>query len=94
MENNKNYTWSPSEEFTLTGFQVGTVNKFVDMVLNSEQAQIVLFAQQCKSIINETLKKGFEEGKLKEMEVPSVKATETATGLNQTVVDNYQEFNK
>ncbi len=73
MEQNKNYTWSPEETFSVSGLEIGALNRFVDMVLSSEMAQIVTFATECKAILNMNFKKALDEGKLKEADIENTK---------------------
>jgi hypothetical protein len=64
----KNYGWSVDDQLSLSGIELDVLNKAFEAVLSSPFAVPVLAAQQGKQAITSILKKGVEEGVIKEVE--------------------------
>lgn len=61
FDSNKNYTWSPDTEVVLTGKQYGFLRTFVNMVVNSPEAQRLMMGMECAGILQGILEKGVED---------------------------------
>jgi hypothetical protein len=63
---NKKYSWTPEDQFTLSGGEFGLVLNALRSVLNTKEATTILMANQANTVIEETLAKAVESGMVKE----------------------------
>jgi hypothetical protein len=63
---NKKYSWTPEDQFTLSGGEFGLVLNALISVLNTKEATTVLMANQANNVIEEALAKAVESGVVKE----------------------------
>jgi hypothetical protein len=62
----KRYTWSPDEEFKLTGSEFAVVINSLRATLNTEAAANILLADKASNIIEDVLARAVEDGKVVE----------------------------
>jgi hypothetical protein len=63
---NKKYTWTPQDQFILSGGEFGLVLNAFRSVLNTKEATTILMANQANTVIEEILAKAVESGMVKE----------------------------
>lgn len=65
---NKRYTWTPSDEFTLTGEQFGLILNSLRAVISTPEASRILAAAQANNTLELVMAKAVEAGVV--VEVP------------------------
>lgn len=63
---NKKYTWTPETSFELTGAEFGLILNTLRAVLNTPESARILLANQANNVIEETLARAVETGKVVE----------------------------
>lgn len=63
---NKKYSWTPEDQFTLTGAEFGLLLNALRAVLNTREAATVLLANQANTTIESVLASAVEAGVAKE----------------------------
>lgn len=63
---NKKYSWTPEDQFTLSGGEFGLILNALRSVLNTKEATTILMANQANNVIEEALAKAVESGMVKE----------------------------
>ena len=63
---NKKYSWTPEDQFTLTGADFGLVLNALRAVLSTREAATVLLANQANTTIENVLAGAVEAGVVKE----------------------------
>lgn len=63
---NKKYTWTPQDQFTLSGGEFGLILNTLRSVLGTQEAGRILMANQANTVIEEILAKAVESGMVKE----------------------------
>jgi hypothetical protein len=63
---NKKYSWTPQDQFMLSGGEFGLVLNAFRAVLNTKEASTILMANQANTVIEEILAKAVESGMVKE----------------------------
>lgn len=63
---NKKYSWSPEDQFVLSGGEFGLVLNALRGILNTQEAAKILIANQANNIIEDVLAKAVESGMVKE----------------------------
>lgn len=59
---NKKYTWTPDDQFTISGAQFGLILNTLRAVLNTPDAARILLANEANNVIEATLAKAVEAG--------------------------------
>jgi hypothetical protein len=59
---NKKYTWTPEDQFVLSGGEFGVILNALRAILNTEEAAKILIANQANNIVEGTLAKAVEAG--------------------------------
>lgn len=59
---NKKYTWTPDDQFTISGAQFGLILNTLRAVLNTPEAARILLANEANNVIEATLAKAVEAG--------------------------------
>lgn len=65
---NKKYSWTPQDQFALSGGEFGLILNAFRAVLNTKEASTILMANQANTVIEEILAKAVESGMVKEAE--------------------------
>jgi hypothetical protein len=68
---NKKYTWTPQDEFTLSGAEFGLLLNSFRAILSTEQAQQVLLANRANEVVEAILARAVENDVVKEAQTPS-----------------------
>lgn len=68
----KRYTWTPQDEFTLTGEQFGLILNALRGMINTPEAAKVLLAAQANDSLESVMAKAVEAGVVKEVPEESV----------------------
>lgn len=68
----KRYTWTPEDQFTLTGAQFGLILNTVRSYLSSEEAARFQLMVQTNQVVEELMVKGVEADIIKEVEAPTM----------------------
>lgn len=63
---NKKYTWTPEDQFTLSGGEFGLVLNALRAVLNTQEAARILIANEANKIVEGALQRAVESGVAKE----------------------------
>jgi hypothetical protein len=63
---NKKYSWTPEDQFTLTGAEFGLLLNALRAVLNTREAATILLANQANTTIENILASAVELGVAKE----------------------------
>ena len=63
---NKKYTWTPEDQFTLSGGEFGLVLNALRSVLNTQEAARILIANEANKIVESALQRAVEAGIAKE----------------------------
>ena len=63
---NKKYSWTPEDQFTLTGAEFGLLLNALRAVLNTREAATILLANQANTTIESVLASAVEAGVVKE----------------------------
>jgi hypothetical protein len=63
---NKKYSWTPQDQFMLSGGEFGLILNAFRSVLNTKEAATILMANQANTVIEEILAKAVESGMVKE----------------------------
>lgn len=63
---NKKYSWTPQDQFALSGGEFGLILNAFRAVLNTKEASTILMANQANTVIEEILAKAVESGMVKE----------------------------
>jgi hypothetical protein len=63
----KKYTWTPEDQFTLSGAEFGLVLNTLRAILNTPEAAKILLANQANEVVESTLAKAVESGVVKEV---------------------------
>ena len=66
MTENKNYTWSLTDKFELTGEQFGVLLHSFRAIISTPEAQAILMADKANSIMQELMRESIEKGIIKE----------------------------
>ncbi len=64
---NKKYTWTPEDEFTLSGGEFGVVLNALRAILNTPEAAKILIANEANNVVEKSLAKAVEAGFVKEV---------------------------
>ena len=59
---NKKYTWTPEDQFTISGSEFGLILNTLRAVLNTPEAARILLANEANNVIEATLAKAVEAG--------------------------------
>lgn len=59
---NKKYTWTPEDQFVLSGGEFGVILNALRAILNTEEAAKILIANQANNIVEGALAKAVEAG--------------------------------
>ena len=59
---NKKYTWTPEDQFTLSGGEFGVILNALRAILNTEEAAKILIANQANTVVEGALAKAVEAG--------------------------------
>lgn len=59
---NKKYTWTPEDQFVLSGGEFGVVLNALRAILNTEEAAKILIANQANNVVEGALAKAVEAG--------------------------------
>lgn len=65
-DQNKKYTWTPTDEFVLNGAEFGLLLNSFRAILSTEQAQQVLLANRANEVIESILARAVEADVVKE----------------------------
>ncbi len=65
---NKKYTWTPEDQFVLSGGEFGLVLNALRAVLNTQEAARILIANEANKIVEGALQRAVENGIAKEAE--------------------------
>ena len=68
---NKKYTWTPQDEFTLSGAEFGLLLNSFRAILSTEQAQQVLLANRANEVVEAILARAVENNVVKEAQTHS-----------------------
>ena len=68
-DSNKNYSWKPDEEFTISGREFGLILNTIRAILSTEQAQQILLAARTNDILEKLMAENVENGKVVEKEI-------------------------
>lgn len=63
---NKRYTWTPNDQFTLSGAEFGLILNALRAILSSEEAGKILLANKANEAIERTLAAAVEADVVKE----------------------------
>ena len=63
---NKQYSWNPDEQFTLSGREFGLILNTVRAILSTEQAQHILLAARTHDVLEKMMEENVENGKIME----------------------------
>jgi hypothetical protein len=63
---NKKYTWTPEDEFTLSGSEFGVILNALRAILSTPEATKILIANEANNVIEKSLAKAVEAGIVKE----------------------------
>ena len=61
---NKHYSWSPEEQFTISGREFGLILNTVRAILSTEQAQHILLAARTHEVLEKMMEENVEKGKI------------------------------
>jgi hypothetical protein len=64
---NKRYTWTPEDEFVLTGDQIGLMLNSLRGILNTQEAAKILLAIKANDELEAVMAKAVEAGVVKEI---------------------------
>lgn len=64
----KTLQWEPNEEFTISGFELETTINLLNIRLNTPEAQVIIREYETLRKLTDVVRKGVEEGKVKESE--------------------------
>ena len=64
---NKKYTWTPNDQFTLTGSEFGLVLNSLRAVVNTPEAARILLANEASQALESALAKAVEADIVKEV---------------------------
>lgn len=67
---NKKYSWTPNDEFVISGAEFGLLLNSFRAILSTEQAQQVLLANRANEVIEAILARGVEADIIKEAQNP------------------------
>jgi len=67
---NKKYTWTPEDNFTLTGEQFGTVLNAVRAIVGTPETQRILAIVRANDVFETLMAKAVEDGVILEMPEP------------------------
>jgi hypothetical protein len=59
---NKKYTWTPEDQFVLSGGEFGVILNALRAILNTEEAAKILIANQANTVVEGALAKAVEAG--------------------------------
>lgn len=59
---NKKYTWTPEDQFTISGGEFGLILNTLRAVLNTPEAARILLANEANKVVEATLAKAVEDG--------------------------------
>ena len=62
----KKYSWTPDDNFTLSGSEFGLVLNALRAILNSQEAARILIANEANTVVENLLAKAVESGVVKE----------------------------
>lgn len=65
---NKQYSWNPDEQFTLSGRDFGLILNTIRAILSTEQAAQILLAARTNDVLEKLMKENVEKGKIIEKE--------------------------
>lgn len=65
-DQNKKYTWTPTDEFVLNGAEFGLLLNSFRAILSTEQAQQVLLANRANEVVEAILARAVEADVVKE----------------------------
>lgn len=65
---NKRYRWTPDDKFELVGSEFGILLNALRAVLSTNEAQTILLAERANEVIENSLAKAVEAGRVKEAE--------------------------
>lgn len=63
---NKRYTWSPDDQFVVSGGEFGVLLNALRAILHTPESQRILLADRANDIIESTLARAVEAGVVKE----------------------------
>jgi hypothetical protein len=63
---NKRYTWTPNDEFVLSGAEFGLLLNTFRAILSTEEAAKILMADRSNQVVESVLAKAVESGRVKE----------------------------
>lgn len=63
---NKRYTWSPDDQFVVSGGEFGVLLNALRAILHTPESQRILLADRANDIIEATLARAVEAGVVKE----------------------------
>jgi hypothetical protein len=64
---NKKYTWTPDDQFILSGGEFGVILNALRAILNTPEATKILIANEANNVIEKSLARAVEEGFVKEV---------------------------
>lgn len=70
-DQNKKYTWTPEDQFVLSGAEFGLLLNSFRAILSTEQAQQVLLASRANEVVETILARAVENGVVKEAQIPT-----------------------
>jgi hypothetical protein len=63
---NKKYSWTPQDQFTLSGGEFGLILNTLRSILGTREASTILMANQANNVIEGVLAAAVEAGSVKE----------------------------
>jgi hypothetical protein len=63
---NKRYSWTPQDQFVMSGSEFGLMLNTFRAILNTPEASKILMADQANRVIESVLAKAVESGQVKE----------------------------
>lgn len=60
------FEWAPTEQFTISGFELETVIQVLTTKLTTPEAQTIIKEYETLKLLQESVRKGVDEGKVRE----------------------------
>ena len=69
-DSNKHYSWSPDEQFVISGREFGLILNTIRSILSTEQASQILLAARTNDVLEKLMEDNVKSGQVIEKEQP------------------------